>query len=139
MNLEELKKCLKDNNATLAAYTQYGLYISHDRGIAPILNKLEEDESYFKDAVIVDKVIGKAACMLFILSGVKYIYGEVMSKKAVEILDEYQVEYSFHQLTDYIVNRTHTDMCPMEKTVWDIYDLNEAKIALINKVNELRG
>ena len=38
---------------------------------------------------------------------------------------------------EYIVNRTNTGMCPMEMTVKDIDDLNEAEAALRNKVREL--
>lgn len=45
--------------------------------------------------------------------------------------------YDYEKLADYIVNRDHTGMCPMEKTVYDMTDLNEALAALIQKQEEL--
>ena len=38
---------------------------------------------------------------------------------------------------EYIINRDKTGMCPMEKTVYDMNDLDEAFIALKHKQSEL--
>ena len=40
-------------------------------------------------------------------------------------------------LADYIINRKGDDMCPMEKTVVNINDLNEAYEALNNKLKSM--
>ena len=96
-----------------------------------------ENIYYFEDAIVVDKVIGKATAMLLILSKVKYIYAYVLSEKAKEILEYYHISYDCEKVVPYIINRTHDGMCPMEKTVYDMNDLDEAFIALKHKQSEL--
>ncbi len=85
-----------------------------------------------------DKVIGKAAAMLFVYAGVKSIYGEVMSKAAESVFQSFNVDYSFGTLTQYIINRKGTGMCPMEETVKDITELSKAYDAICVKLESLR-
>lgn len=128
MNLIEK---LKQNNYSLVASNGY---YSYDSGIKPIINKMNEDIRYFKDLEIADKIVGKASSMLLILSGIKKINAIVLSKQAKNILDKYNIEYTYEQLVEYIINRKKDGMCPMEETVKDIDDLNEAFIALNKKI-----
>lgn len=128
MNLIEK---LKQNNYSLVASNGY---YSCDSGIKPIINKMNEDIRYFKDLEIADKIVGKASSMLLILSGIKKINAIVLSKQAKNILDKYNIEYTYEQLVEYIINRKKDGMCPMEETVKDINDLNEAFIALNKKI-----
>lgn len=128
MNLIEK---LKQNNYSLVASNGY---YSCDSGIKPIINKMNEDIHYFKDLEIADKIVGKASSMLLILSGIKKINALVLSKQAKNILDKYNIEYTYEQLVEYIINRKKDGMCPMEETVKDIDDLNEAFIALNKKI-----
>ena len=133
MNLIEQ---LKDKNYTLLASNGY---FSYDNGIKPVICKINEKKDYFSGLEVADKIIGKASAMLFALSGIKRIDCMVLSKAGKDILDKYNIEYTYEELVEYIINRTKDDMCPMEKTVKDIYDLNIAYEALNNKVKELRN
>lgn len=137
MKLQQLQKKLNEEELSLIANRQGEIYTSKLHGIGPIINPMKDDFYYFEDAIVVDKVIGKATAMLLILSKVKYIYAYVLSEKAKEILDQYQVDYDYEKLVPYIINRTHDGMCPMEKTVYDMNDLDEAFIALKHKQSEL--
>ena len=137
MNLKSLQEKLNNEDLTLVAQIQDTIYTSQLKGIAPLINPMKENQLFFKDAIVVDRVIGEAAAMLLALSQVQYIYAYVLSRKAREILDAYKIDYDYEKLADYIVNRDHTGMCPMEKTVYDMTDLNEALAALIQKQEEL--
>ena len=137
MNLKSLQEKLNNEDLTLVAQIQDTIYTSQLKGIAPLINPMKENQLFFKDAIVVDRVIGKAAAMLLALSQVQYIYAYVLSRKAREILDAYKIDYDCEKLADYIVNREHNGMCPMEKTVYDMTDLNEALAALIQKQEEL--
>ena len=138
MNLKLLQEKLNKENYTLIADKNGEYYTSYSRGIAPILDPMKDDQSFFKGAIVVDKVIGKATAMLLILSGVEFIYAYVLSQKAMEILEQYHVPFEYRKLVDYIENRDQTGMCPMEATVYDINDLNEAFEALILKPQALQ-
>lgn len=131
---------LKQNHLTIVAQLKdEQIYQSQLRGIAPVLNQLQKNELFFKDAIIVDKVVGKAAAMLFIKANVKHIYALTMSKKAIAVLDKYNMKYTYDSICDYVENRSHTGMCPMEQSVEHIDDIEEAYLALIKKVKELSG
>ena len=125
---------LKNNNYAIVASNGY---YSFDNGIKPVINKLNENIDYFKDLVVADKIIGKASAMLLTLSHVKEIYCVILSSAGKQILDKYEITYHYEQLVPYIINRKGDDMCPMEKTVKDIDDLNEAYVALNNKLISL--
>ena len=126
-----LKDLLLQENCSIVASNGY---VSFASGIKPLIEKLNEDLYYFKDLEVADKVVGKAAAMLFVLSGVKKVYAHVLSKAGEKILIENNIEYEYGQLVENIINRSGDDICPMEKTVKDIDDYNEAYIALKNKI-----
>ena len=75
--------------------------------------------------------------MLLILSGVKEVYGLVMSKSAVTLLEERGIPYGYDRLEDVILNIAGDDMCPMEKTVLNIDTPEEAFEALDAKLKSL--
>ena len=130
----ELLEQLKKNNYAIIASNGY---YSFDTGIKPVINKINEKIDYFNKLTVADKIVGKASAMLLCLSGVKEVHCIVLSKAGKDILEKYGVTYKYEQLVDYIINRTGDDMCPMEKTVKDIDDLNKAYLALNNKLISL--
>jgi len=73
-----------------------------------------------------DKIVGKAAALLFVLVGVREVYACVMSKQAVKVFLKYGVKYSCDMLTQAINNRAGTDLCPMEQAVKDIKNPSDA-------------
>lgn len=125
-----VKELLIEKNCSIVASNGY---FSYDTGIKPVISKIIEDRYFFKDLEVADKVIGKASAMLFVYSGVKKIYTFNLSKAGKKILDDYGIEYEYDKLVDYIINNKGDDMCPMEKTVKDIDDLQMAYEALYNK------
>ena len=125
------KEILKKNNHSIVASNGY---ISDENGIKPVIVPMCEDISFFKDLEVADRIIGKASAMLLCLSGARKVYTPVLSRAGREIFDRYGVEVEYETLADYIVNRKGDGMCPMEMTVKDIDDLNEAFIALKKKL-----
>lgn len=126
---DDVAACIVIKDNTIIK-TEYG------RGIAPVIELLEG--GFLKDAYIVDKVIGKAAAMIFTLGGAKGCYGITVSASAAEWLKNNGVEVKYENLVDMIVNRTGDGMCPMEQTVLNMDNDEEALAALKNKVHELR-
>lgn len=107
------------------------------RGISLIMKLLQEKK--LKDCFVADDIIGKAAAMIFTAGGVKSCYGKVMSKPALEWLESHGVDATYSTLTDNIINREGTGMCPMESAVLGINDNEEAIAALKAKLMELRS
>ena len=134
-NIEIAKNLLCDDTTCVIASDEI-IYRSKKRGIAPVLEHIiqQNDISGF---VIADRIVGKAAAMLFIKAGISEVYGEVMSVKGIELLQKYHIPCTYQKKVETIINRQGTDICPMEKTVQNIDDIDEAIIALHKKVREL--
>ena len=130
----ELKQLLLENDYSLVASNGY---CSKENGIKPVLFRLNENKAFFKELDVADKIVGKASAMLLTLSGVGSVYALTLSKAGQKIFEKYHIPYQYDVLTDYIENRTHDGMCPMEMTVREIDDLEEAYVALRNKVAEM--
>lgn len=110
--------------------------IACDRGIAPIIEMYESGLLY--GAVVVDKIVGKAAAQIMTLGGVKQCLGVTMSKSAYEYLSKNGIIAEYETLADYIVNRSGDGICPMEEAVIDIDDPTEALAAVKRRLEELR-
>ncbi|QUH20098.1 DUF1893 domain-containing protein [Alkaliphilus sp. B6464] len=108
---------VKDGNIIMTSY---------DKGIKPLLTKLIEDEKFLENAVLADKVIGKAAALLSIFAGIKSVYAHVISDCAKMILEKNGIDVEYNRIVPYIMNKDGTDKCLMEKLIDDIEDPAEA-------------
>ena len=114
-----------------------GTFFTDDgRGISPIMKFIREGRD-LNGYSAADIVVGKAAAMLFVKAGIVEVYGQVMSNAACELLREHGIPFSYTDLTDVIINRKGDDICPMEKAVRDINDINEGCQALAKAVKGL--
>ena len=84
-----------------------------------------------------DKIVGKAAAMLYKLLNINDIYGEVMSISAINFLEQNHINFKYKIKTNEIINRKGTGICPIEETVLNIENPTEAKKLLEDKLKEL--
>ena len=88
---------------------------------------------------VADQIVGKAAAMLFVKAGVRGVYGKTMSDSGKAFLEANNILCSYDILTNRIINRQGTDICPMEKAVADINDTQEGYNNLVIALNRLRS
>ena len=108
------------------------------RGISPMMRFISEVRN-LSGYSVADVIVGKAAAMLFVKAGIVSVHGRVMSESGKAFLETHGIPCSHDVLTDRIINRKGTDICPMEKTVADIDDPETAYTALAKKIAELRA
>lgn len=135
MNMETLVALLKQEQLSCVVSQHHHIYKETSSGIRPIMKLLEED--HLKDALIVDKVIGKAAAMMLAYGGIRQIHAVVISQPALTFLKTQAIKVSYESLVPYIINRKQDGMCPMEQCVLDIEDMNVAYHALKKKLTTL--
>lgn len=102
------------------------VYRDKGNGVKPIMKILETDRALLRGALVADKLIGKAAAMLLSMGGVKSIYGNTMSRSAEEYLERKGIFYDYGRCIQVVSNRTGDGICPLEKTVADLEDEQEA-------------
>lgn len=127
---------MKDKASCVVIKDNKILNIEHASGISPIITLYESGA--LKDAVIVDKIVGKAAASVMSLGGVKACYGITVSTSAVEYLKSRGIAVDYDSCVDYIVNRRGDGQCPMEDAVKSIDNEQEALAAIKERLIELR-
>lgn len=111
---------------------------SEKRGIAPMMGFIENGIA-LNGYSVADVVVGKAAALLFIKSGIKSVFAKTLSQSAKTILEKYNIPYEYETLTESIINRAGTDICPMEKTVLNTDNPEEAYNLLKEKLKSLQA
>ena len=136
-DIERAKKLLTEGGYTCVLCREDTVYKNTLRGVAPMVKWLEEGTDLVGFSAA-DKVIGKAAAMLFALAGVKEVHGDVMSAAAAEFLTANKVPFTCDTLTEKIINRSGDGICPMEQLTADMNDPAAAFEAIKLKLSELR-
>ncbi len=136
-DLERAKQLLSSGSYTCVLCRNESVLTSTQRGVAPMVEWLDNGTELHGFSAA-DKVIGKAAAMLFVLAGVSEIYADVMSTSAAEFLTSSAMCFSYGALTEHIINRRGDGICPMEQLTADMNDPAAAFTAIKQKLTELR-
>jgi hypothetical protein len=134
-SIEKAKQILLQENATCVICGE-DVFVSHERGIAPLLSLYESGKS-FVGCFAADKVVGRGAAFVYVLLGVSEIYAAVVSKPAMQVLESHGIKLSYGICVEAIQNRTGDGFCPMEQAVRDIDDPEKALLALKSRLAEL--
>ena len=137
-DLENARAVLEREDLSVVLCRGTSVLTSGKHGVAPMLDFLSSGED-LRGYSAADKIVGKAAALLFVKTGVVAVWGEVMSKAALPVFDSHGISCSCRTLVDRIVNRAGTGSCPMELTVAGIDDPDKAETALRQKLAALRG
>jgi hypothetical protein len=125
-NLEIARNELEKSGAACVAVQEGKIHTSHEKGIKPLMDWLNQDKKLLEGTCVADKVVGKAAALLCVYGGVSSVYAQVISEHAAKALQEHGVPYTFQEKVSYIINRSRTGMCPMEQKVLQVSDPKEA-------------
>lgn len=109
---------------------------SEKRGIAPMMDFIAEGVN-LEGFSVADIVVGKAAALLFVKCKIKAVFAKTLSKSGKEVLEKHNIQFEYGVLTDKIINREGTDICPMEKTVLNTDDPEEGYLLLKNKIQSM--
>ncbi len=112
-DLERAKEILDATGCTCVICKADTVYRSTHRGVKPLLDWLDSGTDMMGYSAA-DRVVGKAAALLYCLLGVRRVYGRVMSVAAVKVLRAGSVEVSWGCLAESIRNRQKTGICPLE-------------------------
>lgn len=136
-DLLRAKEILAQGGYTCVLCKEDQIHTTFDRGIRPLLQWLGTgtDTSGFCAA---DKVVGKAAALMYCLLGVRSVHGNVMSSAAVKVLRRHGIEAHWDTLTEFVRNRAGTGLCPMESATAHIDDPEEALPVILDTLASLQ-
>ena len=111
------------------------LFSSSKKGIQPFFDALEaRSKNEYLDCGIADRVIGKAAIMLAAYLGASEVYTPLASQHAINASLNLNLNLIYDESVAFIINRTQTGMCPMEKVVLEVEDVEEGYGILRSKL-----
>lgn len=137
--MSDLQIAMNNLNGRTIALCKDGLVITSDkRGIAPMADFIAEGRD-LRGYSVADLVVGKAAAMLFVKAGVSNVFAKTLSVGGKETLARYGIAFRCETLTERIINRDGTDLCPMEKAVAGVDDIEEGYNRICDKLAQLRA
>jgi len=91
------------------------LYQSAEPRLKPLFLCVRDRRTEMHDAIVIDKIVGKAAAYLCVLAKVKAVYTPIASQGAVDVLSVHAIELRTHRVVPMIMNQEKTGPCPMEQ------------------------
>ena len=137
-DFQKAKEEFSTGKYTLVICKDSDISTSDVTGIRPLM-KLINEKKDCKGYSAADKIVGRAAAFLYTLLGVKNVYGEVMSKGAIEIFKKEGINYEYKTLTEFIENRKKNGICPMDEAVLNCTNANDACEAIRQKMKFLQS
>lgn len=135
-DLETAKTNLKNHSICLCKDGKF--FFDDRRGISPLMSFISESRD-LSGYSVADVVVGKAAAFLMIKCGIKNVFAKVLSKPAATLLSSFSIPFEYETLTEKIINRDGTDICPMEKTVLNTDSPDVAYKLLSEKLAAMRN
>ncbi len=136
-NIETAEKLLKEGGYTCVLCKGSELYTAVERGVKPMLDFIDNGVD-LRGFSVADKVVGKAAAMLFCHAGITEVHAEVISKPAVDFLSAKEIPFTYDEAVENIINRRGDGICPMEQATAEISDTEEAIRVIKKRLEELR-
>ena len=123
--------CVIANGEVRRTFTQ--------RGVADLYDLLTLEPDFLQGASIADKVVGKGAAALMILGGIKELYTDVISAKALELFRQSDVKVDFKQEVPFIWNRDRTGWCPVETMCSEVETAEEILPLIHDFIGKMRN
>lgn len=117
----QARAILEAEGCTCVLCGQARIYKRFDRGIRPLLTFLDEGPTV-SGFCAADKVVGKAAALLYCLLQVQEVYAPVISRPALEVLECHGIRVYYQVCAPAIQNRAGNGLCPMETATQAISD-----------------
>ena len=113
--LKEMKAKLDAGASVVVARGGVIIATEEGRGIDPLL--MLSDAGRLSGAVVMDKVVGRAAAAICAEGGAAKVCTPLAGKGAAEIFERRGIPFAAEKTVDKILNREKTGGCPMEKAV----------------------
>ena len=114
------------------------LFIGRSGGLKDLAKIALGEPSLLEGSSIADKVVGKAAALIFSMNRAKAVYASLISSYGLEELQKSRIRVSYERLVPYI-EAPGGGICPFEKLVLGFGDPREAYRRLLEKFEEVFG
>jgi hypothetical protein len=136
-DLEIAKLKIREENLSLVIVKQGKVVFRTNKpGIGGFLQAIQEKKSLVGVSAA-DKIVGVAAALLCVYSGVASVFALTISEGGIRVLEDNNINCLFEKKVSNIMNRNKTDVCPFEKMVKTSQSPNDAYLKLKFLANQL--
>lgn len=136
---QQLIDRLHAEGCSCVIYNDDHTHLFHKRGVQDLHQLLRTSPDTLRGAMIADKVVGKGAAVLMTAGGVRWVYADVISQSALELLLKHNIETEYGRVVPNIINRAGTDICPVEKLCMQCDDIAEALKLIDEFIEKIRS
>jgi hypothetical protein len=120
---DHLKRLRREELNLIIVKEEITLFTSKGEGMKPLFEAIHRvGVSTLEDAIVIDKIVGKAAALLISYFKAKEVHCIVLSARGRTVLHDHGIKHYEERLTPEIMNRTGTGLCPFEQAVRDVDD-----------------
>jgi hypothetical protein len=101
------------------------IFKTKEPGICGFLSVIEKLDANLVAASVADKIVGVAAAMLCVYTGVFSVFALTISEGGIRVLEENNIPCVFKKKVKNILNRKKNDVCPFEKVAITSGSLDE--------------
>jgi len=131
------KKILVEKSANLVVVRKERiLYVGFSKGLNDLAKIVLKNPCMLEDSSIADRVVGKAAVIIYSINRAKSVYAQLLSKYGLEELKNGGIETYYDELVAYI-EAPGGGICPFERLVLYLDDREEAYRALLERFKEV--
>ena len=130
----EIAKSLLDNGKKVIVIVKDKrmIFSSEGRGIKPVYTALNELKGELQGSSAADKVVGRAAAMIYEYAGIKELSTTLISEGAINVLKNTPIIYEYEKSVPYIKNRDRSGMCPVETPSLKINNIDDLLAEISN-------
>ena len=126
-DLEIARNRLKEENLSLVIVKDGKIiFETKSSGLRGFLQAIELFNKRLTESSLADRVMGRAAALLSVYSGVSAVFAVTISEEGIKVLEDNNILYQFENCVPKILNSRGNDMCPFEKLTISITGPAEA-------------
>jgi len=126
-DIDLAKQRLGQKNLTLViAKNGRVLFETESHGISDLLKAVKQLQDNMEASSVADRIVGRAAALLFVYSGVVAVFAVTVSDSGIEVLKNNHVFHEFERRVPRILDSKRMEVCPFERLVARFSDPKEA-------------
>lgn len=138
--MDRLIRLLHQEKCSLVLRDQEGsIHLYFKQGVRDLEYITKHSPNLLHNAIIADKVIGKAAAGYMALGGVSKVYADVISRQALPVLQSGDVKINYNELVENIVIPEGDTRCRLEEIIAEVQTPQEIVELLRSHFEELKS
>jgi hypothetical protein len=126
-DLNLAKQRLNQKNLSLViAKNGRVLFETEAHGINGLLKAIKQLQDNMAGSSVADRIVGRAAALLLVYSGVVAVFAVTASDGGIEVLRDHNIFHEFEKRVPRILDSQKVDICPFERLVAKFSDPKEA-------------